>query len=210
MEVICQQCGKRFDMPRSQAVDRKFCSKACFKKNHRPTLICIGCGKSFEHDPKKPKVYCSFECFKKSRHVTLICSVCGKEFDSYLSEQHKRKKNNHVPCCSRACRNRYTSLLLGGDGNWIEGGKYNTKRSRGKGWRKTRNDYLKSIGYVCEGCGQNKATEVHHLMPTANGGSLTDFDNLMAVCKDCHENMHFQLRRGDFKSEVEAYLHENH
>jgi predicted HNH restriction endonuclease len=39
---------------------------------------------------------------------------------------------------------------------------------------------------------------VHHLRPIAGGGDLVDFDNLMAVCAGCHENMHWQLREGYF------------
>jgi 5-methylcytosine-specific restriction endonuclease McrA len=51
---------------------------------------------------------------------------------------------------------------------------------------------------VCEGCGGAPITQVHHLHPTASGGALYDFDNLMAVCNDCHDNMHAQLREGAF------------
>lgn len=54
------------------------------------------------------------------------------------------------------------------------------------------------VGGECEGCEGGPAIEVHHLRPRAMGGDLYAFDNLMAVCKDCHENMHIQLREGKF------------
>ena len=130
--------------------------------------------------------------------------MCKITFDSYLSESRRRKVNGGVACCSRACRNVHTSLLLGGDGSWVAGGAYEKKPSR-PGWRKTRLEYLKSVGQTCEGCGdQTTVINVHHLHPTSDGGSLHSFDNLMAVCRDCHQNMHAQLREGAFDCYFEA------
>lgn len=178
---------------------RVFCDRECRKAFHRPPVACDGCGEPFLRCPQNPsKRYCSWECFKASRHVVLTCQVCGDDFDSYLSEQRKRDDRGHVPCCSRACRNVYTSLLLGGDGTWVEGGRYNPKRQRGHVWRVARKRYLDSVGWRCEPCGAAPATQVHHLHPTAAGGDLLDPDNLCAVCDDCHDNMHAQLRAGAF------------
>lgn len=207
MEMKCIHCGKIRNLPPAIAKKQKFCSIECRKLHSRYPVQCRGCGQFFTRNPKSSALqYCSWECFKASRHVMETCHVCGKEFVSYLSEHHRRIAKHHVPCCSRACRNRYTSLLLGGDGNWVEGGRYNPKRKRGSTWRKVRQAYLESIGYTCEGCGLNKAIEVHHLVPVAGGGALLDFDNLMAVCADCHDNMHEQLKNGAFYWEIKDYL----
>jgi 5-methylcytosine-specific restriction endonuclease McrA len=54
------------------------------------------------------------------------------------------------------------------------------------------------VGDVCEGCCSAPVEHVHHLHPRALGGALYDFDNLMAVCWDCHDNMHAQLLEGAF------------
>ena len=170
----------------------------------RRPIVCRGCGNTFARIPKQPKrQYCSWECFKASRHVEITCSVCGKAFMSYLSEARKREARGHVPCCSRSCRNTYTSRLLGGDGTWTPG-RHSPKRQRPYPWRKLRAAYLASVAGMCEGCEGLPATQVHHLWPTASGGPLLRWDNLMAVCDDCHTNMHDQMRAGAFRDSFEA------
>lgn len=171
----------------------------------RRPVTCAGCDIVWARDPKQPfRKYHSWECFKASRHITLTCSVCGTAFDSYLSEHRKRMARGHVPCCSRACRNAYTSRLLGGDGTWTPGGRHSPKRQRPYPWRKIRAAYLASVAGMCEGCEGVPATQVHHLWPTAGGGPLLRWDNLMAVCDDCHTNMHDQMRAGAFRDSFEA------
>jgi len=68
-------------------------------------------------------------------------------------------------------------------------------------WQKTREAYLKSVGYLCERCKQNgiiKTAEiVHHktyLTPSniKDGNIALSFDNLEALCRDCHNAEHFQ------------------
>lgn len=165
--------------------------------------ICTVCNKEFS--TYRDNLQCSNDCFKKSRHVTLVCFVCGNEFDSYLSEQRKRENRNHVPCCSRSCRNSYTSKLLGGDGVWVEGGQYNSKRKRPSIFRRFRRKYMQEVNYTCELCGE-LATDLHHFIPTAMGGDLLDYDNFVAVCKDCHDNLHQQITDNDFKHEIKDYF----
>lgn len=208
VEMPCTHCKKPLLRYLCQTKGRPFCSIACRKAFHRPTLTCVGCKKPFTRNPKQPAdQHCSWECFKASRHTTLTCKVCGKSFDSYLSEARKRVEREHVACCSRDCRNVYTSLLLGGEGTWVPGGQYNSKRQRGFRWRQVRAAYIAQLSRpVCEGCEGAPITQVHHLRPTAAGGDLYAFDNLMAVCDDCHTNMHEQLQEGAFGSLFEEFV----
>lgn len=201
--VTCLHCGEPVSRYLSQVRGRVFCSTTCRSLHARPEQVCPSCGHTFAHDPHNPTRYCSWECFKRSRWITETCYVCHRRFQSRLCESQKRLDRHHVPCCSRSCRNSYTSLLLGGDGVWVPGGKYNPKRQRGYRWRKLRLLYLISVGFKCEGCG-GRAVDIHHLHPTANGGDLYLFDNLMAVCKPCHENMQEQLCEGFFWDSLEA------
>lgn len=173
----------------------------------RQDRTCEYCNKHFVAYYRKK--YCSMECLKLSRHVILECVVCGKSFDSYLSEYKKRLERGHVICCSRDCRNKYTSKLLGGDGTWVEGGKYNPKHDRPPIWRRFRRKYMKEVSYICELCGE-KATDLHHFVPTGMGGDLLDYENFVAVCKDCHDNLHQQINDGDFYYEIEDYLNNVH
>jgi HNH endonuclease len=213
MTLACMACQQPVKRSPSHVKGRVFCSVACRRAFHRPQLACAGCLGSFARVPSRhAKKYCSWECFKKSRHVTLVCVNCSTPFDSYLSEARKRQARNRMPCCSTSCRNSYTSKLFGGDGTWIPSGAYpRSKRFRMGAsyfaWRRVRQLYLAAVGGTCEGgCGGARAVQVHHLVPVAMGGPLLEFDNLMAVCLDCHENMHWQLRRGDFDDCLENYL----
>jgi len=205
LKPVCTWCLKPIDRAPSLCRSKRlFCSRDCRTMWAHHPIRCPGCGETFPRDPKfTGRKYCSWDCYKRSRHVTLTCAVCGKQFQSYLSERRKRKARSHVACCSRACRNVYTSRLLGGDGTWMEGGRYNPKRSR-PGWRKVRDAYMESVGGMCELCETEQAVDVHHLHPVADGGCLYSFDNLAAVCKRCHATIHEELRGGLYDDCLEA------
>ena len=40
---------------------------------------------------------------------------------------------------------------------------------------------------VCERCHAAASTDVHEIKSRARGGSITDPDNLCALCRSCHE-----------------------
>lgn len=71
---------------------------------------------------------------------------------------------------------------------------------RSKDWEKCRASYLSTVGYFCERCKQrgiyNPAVIVHHKTYLTKENykdpriSL-NFDNLEALCKDCHNKEHF-------------------
>ena len=65
-------------------------------------------------------------------------------------------------------------------------------------WRKERDTFLKEHP-LCDDClAKGKitpATDVHHIRSPFQHGEinynlLLDYDNLMALCKDCHGNLH--------------------
>lgn len=39
---------------------------------------------------------------------------------------------------------------------------------------------------ICERCSSARSTDVHEIKSRARGGSLTDVDNLAALCRPCH------------------------
>ena len=55
-------------------------------------------------------------------------------------------------------------------------------------WKNTREKVLKRASYICEGCLDSKAVEVHHLS-YANVGDELLFQ-LVALCESCHEKCH--------------------
>lgn len=61
-------------------------------------------------------------------------------------------------------------------------------------WRKTREAYLHSQNYICEGCG-GAASLVHHIerirpWNVADPDITLNWENLMALCGDCHAETH--------------------
>ena len=75
---------------------------------------------------------------------------------------------------------------------------YNTYK-----WRKVRAKYLETVHGICELCNK-PATQVHHKDPLkdedyyVNYAKCYGFDNLQALCLDCHNHMegHFLHGKG--------------
>lgn len=80
---------------------------------------------------------------------------------------------------------------------------YNTRR-----WRELRLNYLMQ-NPICERCKFNLATEVHHIIPLSNANGNVerlhrlgyDPNNLMAVCTQCHHEIHNELNDNDNDSD---------
>lgn len=59
---------------------------------------------------------------------------------------------------------------------------------RGEEWRFKRSLVMKRANWICEGCGFNRATQVHHLTYDHHGNEF--LWELAAVCDDCHNRVH--------------------
>ena len=59
-------------------------------------------------------------------------------------------------------------------------------------WNRVRALYIKR-NPICENCinegRTNKAEEVHHIIPIKQGGAKYSFDNLMSLCRTCHNKI---------------------
>lgn len=56
------------------------------------------------------------------------------------------------------------------------------------GWERTRIKVLERANYVCEACGERRATQVHHVTYEDPRGEELLW-NLKAVCAECHEKI---------------------
>lgn len=74
----------------------------------------------------------------------------------------------------------------------------------GSRWKACREEYKKSVGYLCEDCLKQgiykPADAVHHktflTADNVNDPSIAyGFDNLVALCADCHAARHKTKRR---------------
>ena len=59
-------------------------------------------------------------------------------------------------------------------------------------WQNLRLKVLARAKHICEGCGEQPATHVHHLTYDRFGNEML-FD-LVAVCESCHKKIHKQTR----------------
>lgn len=82
---------------------------------------------------------------------------------------------------------------------------------KSKRWQSTRLAYLKSVGGLCERCLKKglyrPAVIVHHKVyldeNTINNPEITlSWDNLEAVCRECHEDEH---RGQDRRYKIDEY-----
>lgn len=55
-------------------------------------------------------------------------------------------------------------------------------------WRRIADKVLTRAGYLCEGCAEQRATQVHHLTYDHLGSEL--LYELRALCRSCHEHAH--------------------
>jgi hypothetical protein len=67
-------------------------------------------------------------------------------------------------------------------------------------WNKKRELVLKRSNGVCEGCGVNKAQQVHHL--TYNNLFNEFLFELVAVCIECHEKIHPHMKKDNSEIKV--------
>ena len=75
----------------------------------------------------------------------------------------------------------------------------------GKAWQDCRNEYMKCAHYLCEDCMARgiytPAKEVHHIeeltpMNIHRPEVSLNFNNLVALCKECHKARHNKKNKG--------------
>lgn len=68
-------------------------------------------------------------------------------------------------------------------------------RTYGRSWKRIRDRYVRQHP-LCEQClKEGRLTlvdEVHHILPISQGGKSTP-DNLMSLCRSCHNKIHLEL-----------------
>lgn len=68
-------------------------------------------------------------------------------------------------------------------------------RTYGRAWKRIRDRYA-AAHPLCEVClRENRLVpvqEVHHILPVSRGGTHSE-DNLMSLCRSCHEKIHREM-----------------
>lgn len=109
----------------------------------------------------------------------------------------KPKKPCSYPGCPELTDDRYCEKH-----RTLENRNYNkyqrdpeSNKRYGRSWKRVRDRYIR-LHPFCEECerqGQlTKAEEVHHIIPLSRGGTHNT-DNLLTVCRSCHNKFHIEL-----------------
>jgi 5-methylcytosine-specific restriction endonuclease McrA len=102
-------------------------------------------------------------------------------FDESIRKKFSQSKQSEFD----AIEAKYTELRNRKDDSWWRN--YN-QHLRTPKWQATRELVLKRQSFICEGCGKQKATEVHHTSYVHVGNEF--LFELAAVCEGCHRRLH--------------------
>ena len=63
-------------------------------------------------------------------------------------------------------------------------------------WKAIRAKVLARAGWRCQACGVRRRLDVHHVVKRSQGGSDFDLDQLVALCRWCHDQTDAPYERG--------------
>jgi hypothetical protein len=63
-------------------------------------------------------------------------------------------------------------------------------------WKAIRAQVLARAGWRCQACGVRRRLDVHHVVKRSQGGSDFDLDQLVALCRWCHDQTDVPYERG--------------
>lgn len=178
------------------------------------TLVCDGCGKTFERTMKDhnrsirngaKSVACSRQCWgvvKYGGTITLVCSneVCAKRFERKKSNHEKNLRLGfHRTFCSIACRHAWRRGRID---PWDSYGlitlqdlrsQYSQRDYHAKLRGYARSAYKHSgLPYECFNCGYTLHVDICHVIGIKNFSmdtplsTVNHIDNLVALDKRCH------------------------
>ena len=145
---------------------------------------------------------CSIECVKKwVYHHGLALNKRSPGTKTPWNKERGGYQLNLTPE-SRQIRqeNATKHTRRGADSNFWKGGVSNDRTLIGAWTRQTAPQVHEKFNYICQSCGvRGGELHAHHLVPVFADATLAyEFDNLLSVCKGCHENIHQQNLEATF------------
>jgi hypothetical protein len=131
-----------------------------------------------------------------SRKVEVMCAECKNFFSVNKNTVGRKQNKSHL--CKACC----TKLLLlnSGEGplnhNWKGGATLIGKKFYNSLlWKKLREEVFTRDNYTCQDCKKvDKKLQAHHLLPRAtNLDKRLDVNNIISLCRPCHEKRHDSL-----------------
>lgn len=196
-DLTCQCCQKEFTVSYRDR-DRLYCSRSCQSKSItrgdiRKTSECVICKKEFKHYGNN--ILCSRECVARYLSVTRIgennpsfqknketrtCLSCKKDFTVDRQGMHQGQKRVF---CSLACAH---NIDLKGD---AQSGFVN---SYPFGWNNKLKKKIKlRDNFECQLCSKKECKVAHHVHHIDYDKSNLDEENLITLCRECHNMTHF-------------------
>lgn len=216
MSKTCEHCAEPLHCSASElrngnrTTRRRFCNHWCAaqwkNREHRVTLICDVCGKSFVRaaSHRSVRTFCSQECYLQAHaRRPLRCAACGQEFYTanysalkYCSVKCRPpqagptnpnfgKRHPHLFRHTPEFVLRMSQARMGaGNPNYAGGAtayryRFQTRLSK---WG------LAVLGPTCELCGADGAT-VHHIVARRLFSEIVMANfaqNLVMLCRSCH------------------------
>lgn len=201
IEKICIICGKTFfvkayDLKRKPCLccSRK-CSGVLYSKNkNTETVRCQICGKEFNRVLSRKAEdrgkYCSKQCsnIAKEKQENCVCAYCGKLFSRKKSQTKSRNK-----FCSPDCK--YSFSVKENHPSWKGGSTPERQRFYSQSeWKNLCDEIYKERDATCQLCGikkiHGKTFHVHHIISFMQESHRMEKDNLVLLCKKCHNFVH--------------------
>ncbi|MDB9528695.1 FAD-dependent thymidylate synthase [Oscillatoria sp. CS-180] len=105
---------------------------------------------------------------------------------------------------------RYTKR--GAESNFWKGGTSDERELIGAWTRQIAPQVHEKFDYICQCCGiRGHELHAHHLVPVFADESLAyEFENLVSLCKDCHEQIHHKNLEAEFADNFEPITQPTH
>lgn len=132
------------------------------------------------------------------------CRRCGQQIKAVPKRHYTSAQIEAMPEYDNDLAQRYWNQRLDEQQSWreyyqqqqqaeLESARNEYQRYyetyiRSTAWQIKRNLVMKRAGGICEGCGVNRASQVHHLTYEHLGDEF--LWELRAVCRQCHERIH--------------------
>jgi thymidylate synthase (FAD) len=140
---------------------------------------------------------CSIEAIKKwVYHYGLALNKRPTPFQPGFTPWNKDKPGYHLNLSPDSIEKRRENAVRytkrGPESNFWRGGTSDQRDLIGAWTRQIAPQVHKAFNYICQQCGcTGKELHAHHLVPVFADESLAyEFNNLVSLCKDCHEYIH--------------------
>lgn len=198
IEKVCIVCGKTFLVLQYESKRKPclFCSAKC-KGIHQTIskseiVKCIVCGKEFkEISSRKGRCKCCSKLcsnIAKKIQVECVCDFCGIKFSRKKSQTNSKKL-----FCSNQCRCSF--FVKERSPAWKGGSTPERQRFYSQSeWKNLCDEIYKERDATCQLCGikkiHGKTFHVHHIISFMQESHRMEKDNLVLLCKKCHNFVH--------------------